>query len=50
MGIKDKGSVIVTLTIDDFDDTYRLDEMPFDFECPLCMMIKEAVVECPKCF
>lgn len=42
-------AVMVQLTMADFDKTDRLDEFPEDFECPLCMMIKQEVVECPKC-
>jgi hypothetical protein len=51
MGQKDKDLAnLCPLTINDFDDTYKLNELPPDIECPLCMMIKEQIVECGNCF
>ena len=55
-GLKDVGQdgankgTTVQLIVADFDEAYTLDEFPEDFECPLCMMVREDVVECPKCF
>ena len=45
-----KDAVTVQLTLNDFDDSYTLDEFPEDFECQLCMMVKEDMVECPQCW
>ena len=51
MGQKDKDLAnLCPLTINDFDDTYKLNELPPDIECPLCMMIKEQIVECGNCY
>lgn len=33
----------------DFDPTYKLEALPTDYECPLCFMIKEDMLECQKC-
>ena len=48
MGLK--SGLKVQLTFADFDDSYMLDSFPEDFECPLCMMVKLDLMECPKCF
>ena len=40
----------LALNENDFDPTYYLDALPqCDFECPLCMCIKEDMLECATC-
>ena len=39
----------IPLKIQDFDRTYKLEALMEDVECPLCMTIKEDMVECPNC-
>ena len=42
--------VKVKIMADDYDTNYELDQMPEDFECSVCMMIKDDMMECPQCF
>jgi hypothetical protein len=38
------------LTLRDFNVNYKIEELPSDYECPLCMMVKEDMIECKKCY
>ena len=40
---------MVPLTDMDIDEAYKLEALPDDFECPLCMMVKAEIFECSKC-
>ena len=37
------------LTLDDFDENYMLEALPEDYECPLCMIVQDDILECPSC-
>ena len=40
----------MALTEHDFDPTYFLEALPqCDYECPLCFMVKDDMIECAKC-
>ena len=45
-----KEQPFLPLTEEDFDHTYQLESLPqCDYECPLCFMVKEDMLECLKC-
>ena len=37
------------LTMEDFDENYNLEALPNDYECPLCMIVQDEIMECPHC-
>ena len=47
MALSKVGDVgFLRLTMDDFDEKYNLEALPDDYECPICMMVKEEMMEC----
>lgn len=44
-----KGGPPIQLKIQDLDTNYKLEALPEDFECQICMTVKEDMLECTKC-
>lgn len=44
-----KNGPLIQLKVQDLDANYKLEALPSDFECQLCFMVKEDMLECPKC-